>query len=380
MRLFQFIHGKVSVNCSQFGSPLSSLQRTGYTQGRQSVRQLDGLQRLCGSAHLTGLAPTDITFGNKNSGHEAMSQPRRHHIVPQMILRNFTNECGNLWCFSKNTRTCYEVSPSNIFVERDLYSAVLEDDSKDALAEMKMAEGVEAETAPLVYRLIHCAREGGGLDISCEEKKTLATFFHIQNARTRISYNILRNDKLFDSVIRQWEASGNSLTVEQRRMLDDEDSRGRFKKKMWLRYLIEGYRSDEETIPKLICKEIGVMFIQKPNKSFIIGDHPVIRRINERESSRLEDLGVLEILPVSHDVLLFWGREYYGDQERIIVHENEVIRSINEAILRQCTTIAGRSRDLVRSLSRSRAAQERPPGWNYTTDKFLSELEEMLLP
>lgn len=300
--------------------------------------------------------------------------------MPQMILNNFKNDRGKLWCFNKDTGRCYEVPPSKVLVERDFYSAVLGDGSKDAFTEMKLAEGIEAETAPLVCRLIHCAREGRELDISYEEKKILALFVHIQDARTRMSYNISRNDKILVAAIRQWAARGNCLTGEQRKILNDEVARGRIKKNLWLRYLTDEDLSDEETIGKLMDKEIGVMFIQKPNKSFIIGDHPVIRGVNKHGNIRLEDDDVFEMLPVAHDVLLFWGRQYYRDRERIIVHDSHKIRSINEAILRRSTTIAGRSQDLLRSLSRSQAAREKPVIQNYTVDDFLSELEETPAP
>lgn len=299
--------------------------------------------------------------------------------MPQMILKNFTNERGKLWCFNKDTGRCYQVPPSKVLVERDFYSAVLVDGSKDAFAEMKLAEGIEAETAPLVCRLIRCARGERELDISYEEKKILALFVHIQDARTRMSYNISRNDKILAAAVRQWEARGNCLTGEQRKILNDEGARGRIKKHLWLRYLTDEELGDEETISKLMGKEIGVMFIQKPNKSFIIGDHPVIRGVNKRGNIRLDD-GVFEMLPVAHDVLLFWGREYYGDQERIIVQDSHKIRSINEAILRRSTTICGRSQDLVRSLSRSKAARERPVIRKYSMNDFLSELEETPAP
>ncbi len=249
-----------------------------------------------------------------------------------------------------------------------MYSVEHEDGTRDASVEEEFAGGIETKAGPLISRLICCAREGRNLNISYEEKKTLAEFMHIQYARTRISCNILMNPNVSASVTSMWEAKWGHLTDEEKEMLDNE-------KQSWLNYLKGGVRNDLETFRIRMSQKIGVMFIQKPRKSFIIGDYPIIRNENERGSSKLEDVGVLEMLPIAHDVIVYFGREN-GRQEREIVDENNVIRNINEEILKLSNAIAGRSKDLLMSLSKTPAARQPSVRWDSSIDDLLAKIKK----
>ena len=51
-----------------------------------------------------------------------MNLPIRHHFIPQFILRNFTNDDGYLYCYSKQARRMFKSPPSNVFLKKHLYS------------------------------------------------------------------------------------------------------------------------------------------------------------------------------------------------------------------------------------------------------------------
>ena len=55
-----------------------------------------------------------------------VSRPKRHHYIPQMILRNFTNVDGGLFFWRRNFAPGEVKSTwtDNLFVESDLYTLI----------------------------------------------------------------------------------------------------------------------------------------------------------------------------------------------------------------------------------------------------------------
>jgi len=306
-----------------------------------------------------------------------MNEPKRHHTVPLLILKNFTNERGMLWCFNKDIRQCFEASPENVFVVKHFYSVVHTDGSRDAFAEKKMGKGIEAEVTPAISKVIDGTRAGRVLDISSEERYALTRFLRIQNARTKAAADIMSFDELFELTILAAEKQGYNVTEEEREQLKDRAIRDQIMKNSWVKHLSDDHFDDEESMDILMRKSIGVMFINKPYESFVIGDYPVIRGANQDGSGRLEDIGVKEILPVAHDVIMYWGRES-DCPERVVVSDSNTIRTINEIILRQSTTIAGRFEDTVKSLSGSKAARVTPVVYDKKNKAVMHEVKNKL--
>lgn len=249
-----------------------------------------------------------------------------------------------------------------------------EDGSKDDFAEKKLATEIEDKAAPIVSRVIDNARTGRELGISSEERHVLTKFLRIQNARTRPAREVINYDELIDLAIRKTEMQGHTLTEKERKLLNNKVIRDRMKNNVWVRHLSDDHFDNMKSMDILMRKSVGVMLINKSHKSFIIGDYPVIRGANEYGSGRLEDTGVKEILPVAHDVIIYWGRERHYP-ERIIVSDNNTIRIINETILRQSSTVAGRSQDLLKSLSRSKAARVPPLVFDSKKEAVMREVK-----
>tara|TARA_R100001129_G_scaffold96356_1_gene65807 strand:+ start:727 stop:1734 length:1008 start_codon:yes stop_codon:yes gene_type:complete len=80
-----------------------------------------------------------------------MSQPRRHHFVQAEHIRQFTNENGTIWVYSKDGKT-FQVAPEAIFWKRDLNSYETPDglntDFEPFVTEF------ENETFPAISRII----------------------------------------------------------------------------------------------------------------------------------------------------------------------------------------------------------------------------------
>ena len=55
-----------------------------------------------------------------------MSQPKRHHFLPQAYLRRFADDRGDLWVLDRKQGIVRRQSPEVTGAERELYT--LEDD------------------------------------------------------------------------------------------------------------------------------------------------------------------------------------------------------------------------------------------------------------
>ncbi|MCY4225576.1 MAG: hypothetical protein OXF06_12165 [Bacteroidetes bacterium] len=169
------------------------------------------------------------------------------------------------------------------------------------------------------------------------------------------------------------EGQGHHLTEDDRRQLSNPEVRKKIKQNAWANHLSDDHFESLKSLEILMNKNIGVLLINNRYKSFIIGDDPVVRGANQQGSWILDDHGVMEFLPVSHDVIIYWGRDS-SCHECTVLTDHDIIRNINERILGQSSIVAGRSKDLLSSLSRSRAAQALPISYDNLVKVILREL------
>ena len=291
-----------------------------------------------------------------------MGQSKRHHIVPQFILRNFTNKDGILRCFRRGASECYGTSPTNALAINHLYSGWNEDGTRDTNLESEIAK-VDGSAARVVKYIIGRARAGKELTIAPEEKNAWLEFLRLQNARAVQAANSLPTDQILDRLFEIYDKNIRQLTEYERRLVKDENFRKRIKQNSWVGSLGNKLSFESESMEILKSRDIGIWVIKRRDWSFIIGDFPVVRRGNAAGSGALKDPRVQELYPIAPDVLIYWGR-MPGDQETVIMRQRDTIRRVNEAILRQSHSIAGKSERLVQDLSRSKYAKGPPKIWD----------------
>jgi hypothetical protein len=87
-----------------------------------------------------------------------VTEPRRHHYIPQFILRKFANRRQQIWLRPLgNDKNAFLTSVKNAFQERDLNAIYNGDGSRDQRIE-KAFSGIEAAAAEIVDHLLNCAR------------------------------------------------------------------------------------------------------------------------------------------------------------------------------------------------------------------------------
>ena len=108
---------------------------------------------------------------------KATNEPKRHHYIPRMLLRNFTNEKGRLYFFDKRfpEKGVLESTPANLFIENHLYTQYDESGGKDVRVEKFLAD-IERDGSDVVRKIINAARTGkppnlGNYVFSCPKMK-----------------------------------------------------------------------------------------------------------------------------------------------------------------------------------------------------------------
>lgn len=124
-----------------------------------------------------------------------MNQPRRHHYVPKLYLKNFTlkrEELDRLWVFDQEAVRQWPATPQGAAHSRDFYQ--IEDD-QDPMAVEKWFSGFESEAAPVLNDIINSCRLP---PVASKEFGYFVTFLALQIGRVPHIRETL--EKFFDDV------------------------------------------------------------------------------------------------------------------------------------------------------------------------------------
>ena len=112
--------------------------------------------------------------------------PRRHHYIPQFLLRNFLCPLEeNLYCFNKHNGNIFQSTPANLFLEKDFYTI-----NDQAIMEYFYSNLIETHCAPVIERLL---KSYSLQDLSKNDFLTLNMFVVAQWARTHRNKDFIRN-------------------------------------------------------------------------------------------------------------------------------------------------------------------------------------------
>lgn len=196
------------------------------------------------------------------SGGGRMTTPKRHHIVPQTILKKF---CGNDEKLRvKRTHGREDVfcaTPRNAFVQKDLYTWP---QAKDPAILEKALSEIESNFAPLAERAEEAAKprvlpEGS---FSEQERRAAIAYFRLQIVRTPEARRIADKPQHLSNCDPQnnWGVA-TALTIDEVRKAEANNGplpcHGQLTKALWK------------------C-QLHVMIVASEHGSFLIGDTPVV--------------------------------------------------------------------------------------------------------
>lgn len=273
---------------------------------------------------------------------------KRNHYLAKMLLDRFTDKDGKLYCCRKeNPRNIFQTTPKNVFSEGNLYIQYDENGKRDASVEKGLSQ-FEGKANEVIEKIVSSARVGMNPGLTSNEKKIWDEFFCKQWRRLPLKrIETISDDSLYKKCLDGFESECRPLTDSERRWFDDPKRKDRILKNSWVKSV---ELSGGELMRVLGDKGLCVAVIRNPKKSFVIGSNPIVK-ITPNGHTRLDDPAVEALFPIAHDVMVSVCLSR-GEEKLVNENDSDNIRQINEAICKQSDIIAGRSRELITSLSR----------------------------
>ena len=288
--------------------------------------------------------------------------PRRHHYIPRMILRNFTNDKGGLhfWRRTFPVGNVRVTTPENLFLEADLYTIVGDEGERDVSLEHGFSK-LESAGAVFLRQLLGIVRAGKTPRMADEVWEFLHHFRYYSDKRSAAWHSRFLSEQEFDAVLAE-VASQERWTDADRAWMNDLVDVDRIKRNA--RIAAQASGPPEELLVEMRSRGLAV-YMAPRNAAFVLGDHPTAMA---KVGSVAEDApgGKISFMPIASDVAIG-----YCSQAKTVHLEQLTrpqLRTMNEAMARQSVMIAGRSQALVASLSRV----------NYETPDYFTTSEYLL--
>ena len=240
-----------------------------------------------------------------------MNTPKRHHEIPQMLLRNFVDERGLLHCYRKQEDRIFESTPENVFARRRLYSKRGHDGmAEDASKEHELAVRIEGPAKPVVEKIVTRARARKLPELSREEKYAGTCSFAFNAGGRHRARRDLENSDLVKWAIDEVERMAGPLSGEERATIDGTPERRRAAVgEAWI---------DTLTLPMgdlfeaLRNKGLHVFVIEDPESALVIGDDPIVPMIPA--GATLNHADAANLFPVARDVAVACSGGYLDEE------------------------------------------------------------------
>lgn len=236
----------------------------------------------------------------------------------------------------------------NLFCEGHLYSEIANDGTKNPALEDYFSV-LEGRIDAIIEKAVTAARQDKHPSFTQAERTLWDYFFILQYKRVPDVHHRVGSlreadaelDRIFAHVLERYpekRAEVEALSSPSARKLLIHNSK------------VAALQRPSVALEQALARRgIAVLRIARPAKSFIIGSYPIVRFTHPGRTHIL-DPSVEVWLPIAHDVAIGVGLQA-GTESFLAVTEPSWIRHINEGIARQSTMYAGRSKELLCSLS-----------------------------
>ena len=263
-----------------------------------------------------------------------MTTPKRHHYIPELILKRFADAKGLLQCCRRNGTKpeFFESSPKNAFVEKRLYSKIDSSGNHDASVEKDLSS-IESDASTVISKIVSCALDRNRPRLSRDERSKLALFRCHHQRRVPMNRQLIEVSKTrwLEEIPHAYENYvGRPVTDEERARIISPEYWEQFRQSAFTKFV--GAEPPDHLLNFLTDCPIQFGVIAHPKKSFVIGDW----------------IEIDEWFPVHRSVAFKYGD---GPGALIEFAETTEIRRINEHTVRNCQSFAGPSKKLVRSLA-----------------------------
>ena len=277
-----------------------------------------------------------------------MSDPKNQHSVPQFLLERFADNDGYLHVFDKRHRNSgiWKRKPRGVFVEKDLYTQIESDRTKDASVEKEFLSTIEARASPVVEKIVCTARRADPLSLTPEEKDIWLRFLYCQFIRVPETRDKHTGD-IRREVLNEISILGQLGLFHDYELSILHDKRTM--ERLWRNASIRSVTTMHgEWFDVLSKKRLWVAVVRnpKPKRGFVIGSNPVLK-LTYPGRAHLADPSVELWLALARDVAV---TPCPGESDKIISIRDNHVASINRKVFEQSDAIAGCSRKLIHSV------------------------------
>lgn len=272
--------------------------------------------------------------------------PKRHHFIPQMMLRHFTDDDGQLWFWRRDFEkgAVKKTGTKHLFAENDLYTLVDADGEKDVALEKFFAK-MEGVCAKFIEDLADIIREGATPKLDDGAWDFWGDFFYYHLKRAPGAIDAFAQHLNFDAKIEETFAKVQEVRSQSGR---DPDEPG-LKERIYKNAVVMAQRMPPGEEVRKAFREFGlaVYRIIDPKKSFVVGDVPgAAARFSLPGGGMSRET---MFIPLTWDIAV--GHLAHSRKVEIVNVDRDQVRRMNVASAARSKIIAGRSEALIRSLS-----------------------------
>lgn len=275
-----------------------------------------------------------------------MSNPKRQHYIPQMLLKHFVDDNDQLSFFERDApeKGVRRQTPRTLFVKNHLHTFTDLDGNKDFSTEEFFSE-LESEANPVVCKIVDHARNGRLPCLTPAERKVWDRFFFILSKRLPDMFARLLPDHLESEDLQQQYRDCKGMA--ESAPIGREDMREFLWMEIWPRSLQEKDELMEHAIfPILSWMRLWVAVVPRGQAGLIVGSNPVLRIPGRLP--HLNDPDTELILALAHDVAVGY---IHSHQEMRYELSDRDVRGFNRDVFDQSTIVAGRSRKQLKHLA-----------------------------
>ena len=295
------------------------------------------------------------------------SEPKRHHYVPQFLLKHFLDPHGFLWMHSLDKVDVYCSSIGNAFLKKFNHRTYLLDETSDCKdliyhnqAEEKLCN-YESQAAPILEMVIDSVRRKKTPTLSREQDYTFKRFLDLMSRRTpEVVEETLCTWAEFDKLIDlSNQATVNVLslpTAQKEAFLRDNwitDHKSQIIQNAKVNFILGEFPSVEASRLKYYSESGLLLYvIRTPTKSFAIGSRG---GVNVSLDGYGRPCQKVQWFPLAPDVAVCFHSELglsltssdYGQGSNFI-------EGFNQSTARQSHIIASNSKTLAHTLAHQR--------------------------
>lgn len=278
-----------------------------------------------------------------------MSQPIKHHHVPQLYLKNFTcNSRGQLYVYSKKKRDTFKANIKDVCAERNFYTLNVLGDNKMAV-EKFYATGIEPDMAKVISEIKAksdiCLLRSGVYVLDDKTKGEIASFMANQSLRGKNTreYQNKNSKEIFPVVIERAKKKFSKEEIDNflNKYVEDENLQ---------KYVVVASSLDASLISNIIkalLQKKWVIYKVVGDLEFVSSDNPVIVLNNKTSSSKPFENGIAQketsiFYPLTSKILVAIYTEFYMSsfEGQIIFIDSQVnksfIKEMNNMQLLNC--------------------------------------------